>query len=98
MDELLDLIDKQNKGGDILGQQTNTKFNTAAFDDIVITAEKEVDLPLLFQQTKEFLRSKGMEINIKKSKCLSTMAIKKKITPRTKPPHNNRGRSHPDDR
>lgn len=65
MDELLDYMDTYGEGGYIKTGDNNIRLNIAAFaDDIIITAEKESDLFPIFKKTEEFMKRKGMTINI----------------------------------
>ncbi|KAK9747005.1 Reverse transcriptase (RNA-dependent DNA polymerase) [Popillia japonica] len=83
MDELLDEINNHQPGGTI---SPDTRVAAMAFaDDIVLLEDREVDMALSITRTADFLRARGMDINVKKSVTVSAAVISGRSFPRTRP-------------
>ncbi|KAK9701474.1 hypothetical protein QE152_g30536 [Popillia japonica] len=80
--EYLDEINSHQPGGTI---SPDTRVAAMAFaDDIVLLEDRKVDMALSIARSAEFLRARGMDINVKKSVTVSAAVISGRSLPRTR--------------
>ncbi|KAK9747501.1 Reverse transcriptase (RNA-dependent DNA polymerase) [Popillia japonica] len=83
MDELLEEISNHQPGGTI--NNPDIRVATMAFADDVFLLEDREDMALSIARTADFLRARGMEINIKKYVTVSAAVVSGRSLPRTRP-------------
>lgn len=94
LDELLDAHTNSPDSATIV--EDDFKCPMIAFaDDLIIMANCENSAKRLLDATNSFLKDKGMAINSRKCKCLSTIAHSRKLITRTKPIYNINGTDIP---
>lgn len=85
LDELLDVLEN----GEISATLNDTrdfKVPAMAFaDDLILLFDKESEAQLQLSIVDQFLKRRGMSINPKKCRCISSLARDKKLISRSKP-------------
>lgn len=82
VDELLENLNARYRGGSLPG---GTYCAAMAFaDDLIIMSDHNIDMPLLLDETQEFLQRRGMLLNPAKCKSLVAGASRGISVPRTR--------------
>lgn len=81
IDELLCLLNSGTLGGTVTPTASCTAMAFA--DDVIIMADKEVNVPLILQQVEKFFSARGMSINPSKCSSLSVAACGKRCVARS---------------
>jgi hypothetical protein len=93
MDELLERINEKYQGGSLHNGERNTIMAFA--DDLIITADRDIEVPLILEDVSAFLERRGMAINPSKCRALVAGVVRGRSVPRTRPNYSIYGKPIP---